>query len=397
MKIKKKLAVKFKLMKLRQWFYDLITILRKDLISTKRVKKYFFGAIIPPIVILIVFSTLSGITNPETFSVMVVDEDKTEYSNIMNNYIVNISSEFAPWFNVIMVDTYEEAKAKLLNFESLGLIYIPAGFQTNITANNPDIKGKIYLEVENINDDYVKNFIQRLDEAILTFNQEIHVSYGHVDGFAIIARKDYVIDQNLSMVRGLVIGTISMFSLTCGLFFGSLNVAKEYDDNTIIEIVNSPIKRTAYIASKQLIAVILGLIVVGILAPLLFFIFNIEFRGNILNVISAFIMSTWIHACIGGLIGLRIKNKMTTILVAIVISVFLWFFMGGFAPVRMLGDQIYVISRFLPGTYWFEIFFSETYYPSISYSIFRLDILGIMTISFTIIIWYIISKKGFKL
>ncbi len=397
MKIKKKLAVKFKLMKLRQWFYDLITILRKDLISTKRVKKYFFGAIIPPIVILIVFSTLSGITNPETFSVMVVDEDKTEYSNIMNNYIVNISSEFAPWFNVIKVDTYEEAKAKLLNFESLGLIYIPAGFQTNITANDPDIKGKIYLEVENINDDYVKNFIQRLDEAILTFNQEIHVSYGHVDGFAIIARKDYVIDQNLSMVRGLVIGTISMFSLTCGLFFGSLNVAKEYDDNTIIEIVNSPIKRTAYIASKQLIAVILGLIVVGILAPLLFFIFNIEFRGNILNVISAFIMSTWIHACIGGLIGLRIKNKMTTILVAIVISVFLWFFMGGFAPVRMLGDQIYVISRFLPGTYWFEIFFSETYYPSISYSIFRLDILGIMTISFTIIIWYIISKKGFKL
>lgn len=397
MRTKKKFKDRIKVLKLKQWFYDLITILRKDLISTKRVKKYFFGAIIPPIVILVVFSTLSGITNPETFTVMVVDEDDTTYSSMMNEYIVNISSEFAPWFNVINIDTYEEARTKLLNFESLGLIFIPTGFELNITANDPNIKGIVYLEVQNINDDYVKNFIQRLDEAILTFNQEIHLSYGHVDEFAIIAHKEYVIDQNLSMVRGLTIGVISMFSITCGLFFGSLNVAKEYDDNTIIEVLNSPVKRTAYIASKQLIAVVLGLIVVGILSPLLFFIYNIGFRGNILNVICAFIMSTWIHACIGGLIGLRIKNKMTTILVAIVISVFLWFFMGGFAPVRMLGDQIYIISRFLPGTYWFEIFFSETFYPSLSYSVIRLSILCLMTIIFTIIIWYVISKKGFKL
>ena len=397
MKSEKSLRKKGRRLEIKQWFYDLMTVLRKDLVSTKRVKKYFFGAIIPPIVILLVFSSLSGITDPETFTVMVVDEDDTSYSHIMTNYIGNITSEFAPWFKVVSVDTYEEAEAKLLNFEYLGLIYIPAGFQLNITANDPNIKGILHLEVQNINDDYVKNFIQRLDEAVLTFNQEIHLSYGHVDEFAIIAQKDYVIDQNLSMLRGLVIGIICMFSLTCGLFFGSLNVAKEYDDNTIIEILNSPVKRTAYIASKQLIAVALGLMVVGISSPILFVLYGVEFCGNLLIVISAFILSTWIHACIGGLIGLRIKNKMTTILVAIVISVFLWFFMGGFAPVRMLGDQIYLISRFLPGTYWFEIMFSETYYPSLSYSIPRLSILGILTIVFTIIIWYVISKKGFKL
>ncbi|MFW9971462.1 MAG: ABC transporter permease, partial [Candidatus Odinarchaeota archaeon] len=378
MRTKKKVRERKKISKIRQWFHDLIIVLQKDLVSTKRVKKYFFGAIIPPLVILTIFSTLSGVTDPETFTVTVVDEDDTTYSHILDEYIANISSEFAPWFNVIKIDTYEQARSKLLNFEYLGLIYIPAGFQLNITANDPNIKGIVYLEVQNINDDYVKNFIQRLDEAILAFNQEVHLSYGHVDDFAIIAHKEYVIDQNLSILRGLVIGIISMFSLTCGLFFGSLNVAKEYDDNTIIEIVNSPVKRTAYIASKQLIAVVLGLIVVGILSPLLFFIFNIQFRGNILIVVCAFIMSTWIHACIGGLIGLRIKNKMTTILVAIVISVFLWFFMGGFAPVRMLGEPIYLVSRFLPGTYWFEIFFSETYYPSLSYSIMRLSILGFM-------------------
>ncbi|MHA1490355.1 MAG: ABC transporter permease [Promethearchaeota archaeon] len=263
--------------------------------------------------------------------------------------------------------------------------------------NNPEVKGIVYLEVQNINDDYVKNYLQRLDEAILKFNQDIHLSYGHVDDFAITAEKSYVIDQDLSTLQGLSIGVIGLYGLICGLFFGALNVAKEYEDFTMIEIINSPIKRSAYIASKQLIAVILGSIVVGIISTCIFIFFQVEFRGNIGIVIIAFILSTWIHACIGGLIGLKMKHKMPVILVTITISMFLWFFTGGFAPLKILGDYIYTISRIFPGTYWTEILFSETFFPSASYSLIRLGILGIMTILFTVLIWYVISKVGFKI
>jgi ABC-type multidrug transport system permease subunit len=390
------LVKKKKLSRLRQWFYDLRTILYKDIISTKRVKKYFFGAIIPPIIILIVFSTLFSIS-PEIYRVMVVDEDNTEYSNIMINYIENIHSEFGPWFDVVKVDTYEEARERLENFDVLGLIYIPNGFQTNITMNNPNVKGIIYLEVQNINNDYVKNYMQRLDEAILTFNQELHISYGHVDDFAITAEINNVIDQSVSLLKGFVVGMVGLYGLICGLFFGSLNVAKEYEDFTIIEISNSPIKRTAYIASKQIIAVILGTIVVGIISIILFLIFNIEFRGNLGFVITAFILSTWIHACIGGLIGLLVKNKMQVILIAIICSIFLWFFTGGFVPIKVLGDQIYAISRIFPGTYWVEILYSETYYPTAYYSLSRLGFLGVITVGLTLLLWYLISKVGFKI
>ncbi|MFX1310389.1 MAG: ABC transporter permease [Promethearchaeota archaeon] len=391
LKIKKKKVFDIKL-----WFHDLITIIRKDLISTKRVKKYFLAGIIPPLVILIVFTSFTLLDNPETYNVIVVDDDNTEYSNIMVNYINNITSEFAPWFDVIQIDSFQEAKIKLENFEVLGLIYIPVGFQANITANSTYIKGILYLEVQNINDDYVKNYIQRLDEAVLTFNQYIHLSSGHIDDFALIAKKTYVIDQNVSHIKGTVIGVIGVYGIICGLLYGGLNVAKEYNDNTMIEITISPIKRSAYIASKQLIAVILGSIVVTIFSLILFLIFQIEFRGNLGVIILAFLFSTWFHTCLGGLIGLKSKQTMNVTLIAVFTAILFWFFSGGFAPTRMLGDTVYSISRFIPATYWMEILFSETFLPNPFYVLPRLGILAISCICLTIIFWILISREGFK-
>ncbi|MFX1239480.1 MAG: ABC transporter permease [Promethearchaeota archaeon] len=398
MKKEKKLKnKKKKIFEIKLWFHDLITVIHKDLISTKRVKKYFLAAIIPPLVILIVFSTFMLINNPERYNVMVVDDDNTEYSNIMVNYLKNITSEFSPWFSVIQIDSYQEAKTKLENYEVLGLIYIPIGFGANITSNSTDIKGILYLEVQNINDDYVKNYIQRLDEAVLTFNQYIHLSKGHVDDFELIAKKSYVIDQDVSQIKGLVIGVIGVYGIVCGLLFGGLNVAKEYNDNTMIEIAISPIKRSAYIASKQLIAVILGSIVVTIFSLTLFLIFQIEFRGNLGVVILAFLLSTWFHTCLGGLIGLKSKQTMNVMLITIVISILFWFFSGGFAPTRMLGETVYSVSRFIPATYWVEILFSETFLPNPVYVLIRLGILAISSICLTILFWVLISRKGFKL
>ena len=83
---------------IKVWLSNFAAIIRKDLISTKRVKKYFFSAVIPPLVILIMFTAFLQVSNPETYTVMVVDEDNTHLSGVMKGYLGNITSEFAPWF-----------------------------------------------------------------------------------------------------------------------------------------------------------------------------------------------------------------------------------------------------------------------------------------------------------
>lgn len=385
-----------KLDSIKKWLRDLVTVLKKDLISTKRVKKYLFAALIPPLVLLIVFTIFMQIGNPETYTVVLVDEDKTDESQLMVEYISNISSDFARWFTVINIDSYEEAKHKLDSYEILGLIYIPTGFKANLTSEDPNIKTYIILIVQNINEDYVKNYIQRLDEAVLTFNQESHLSLGHVDNFALIAKKCNYIDQDISSIRGIVVGVLSMYGIICGLCYGSLNIAKEYENQTILEIINSPISHTAFIASKQLIGVIIGAIITSIIGLFLYWVFQIKFSGNFLIVFLAYILSTWTHACIGCLIGLKFKRIMPVILISIICSFLLWFFSGGLAPLRILGNFVILISKIFPSTYWGEILFAETFIPHYFYTMSRFLILLIMSFVITAISWYIIKKESFK-
>jgi hypothetical protein len=382
--------------KLKDWINSLQAFLVKDLRSTKRVKKYLFPAIIHPLVLFIAISAFSLGGTPESYTVMLLDQDQSYYSQIMGNYIKNISSEFGPWFTVVPVSSSQEAETNLASFVYLGLIVIPSGFDANVTSGIPGMMGMLQLEVQNINEDYVKNYVQRLDEAILQFNQNEHVSAGHVDLFAINVQKSYLIGQPLSALRGFAIGAISLYGILCGLIFGSINIAKEYQDDTILEIINAPIHRTAFLTSKQIIGVIVGILITGGIGALFFSLTGLQIQGNIFAIILAFCLSTWTHAGIGIILGIYLKQVTPVLLISIFSAMIMWFFTGGFAPVQMLGGNIELASSFFPGTYWSQILFAETFAPNIGYEIPRFLILGVFAVSVTCIAWILMQKRGFK-
>jgi ABC-2 type transport system permease protein len=383
-----------------KWFRDFWTILRKDLRSSMRVKQYVASSIVPPLVLFTVFSLLYLVAMPETYPVVVVDLDDTGYSNEMKEYIGNVSSEFGTWFDVQQVETYEQAREMIENYDVMGIIVIPQGFGSNITSG---LTGTVQLEVQNVNWDYPKNYMQRLDEAMLDFNQDHHISSGSLENFEVRIQKSYLIGTDgtdVSMLRGLVVGIVGFYGMLFGLLMGALNIAKEYDDGTIMEIINSPVSKSAYLASKQLIGVIFGLIVTALIGTILFLSTGVRFQGGlggIFILILTFSLSTWTHANIGTIIGWKFKKVMPTIIMSIIISMLLWFICGGFGPAAMLGNLVYKLSRLLPGTYWNEILYSVTYFPSKIYIIERIGYLSIFTVFFTALSWTLISKRGFKI
>ena len=383
---------------LKKWVHDFRIILRKDLLSSFRVKKYITSSLIPPLVLFTIFSLLYIVSMPETYHVVVVDLDHSEYSAEMQTYLGNISSEFGPWFDVQEVSTYEQAREMLLNYNVMGIIIIPEGFGLNISSGNV---GLLELEVQNVNWDYPKNYMQRLDEAVLKFNQDHHVSSEALDNFEIRIQKSYLIGTDgtdVSMFRGLVVGIVGFYGMIFGLLMGALNIAKEYDDKTIMEIANSPISKTAYLASKQLIGMVFGTIITAIIGTILFISTGVRFQGGFLGILVlflAFAMSTWIHAGIGTIIGWRFKKIMPAIIICIIFSMVLWFICGGFGPAAMLGKLVYDISRWFPGTYWNEILFCVTYFPSSSYIWIRIGYLAIFTIIITGFTWILVGKRGF--
>lgn len=382
-----------------KWFSDFRFILHKDIMSTRRVKKYLVTSIIPPLVLLTLFSLLYSTGQPETYKVVLVDLDNTDYSNEMTQYITDIHSEFGAWFSVVKVDSQDEALRLVNDYEILGAIIIPQGFGTNITSGGV---GMLKMIVQNINWDYPKNFMQRLDEAVLQFNEDHHLGDDPVDNFKIKVEKEYLIGDtgnDVSMFRGLIVGIVGLYGITFGLLMGALNIAKEFEDETITEITNSPVSKTAYIASKQTIGVVFGLTFTLIFGTILYLLTGVNYRGGIAGIIIiilSYCISTWIHANLGALLGLKFKKIMPTIILSIMMAMILWFFCGGLGPAVMMGELVYNISRWLPGSYWNEILFAATYFPVAGYLVPRILTLIIYGIITTTLSWVILAKRGFE-
>ncbi|GAB4309487.1 MAG: hypothetical protein Kow0069_08790 [Promethearchaeota archaeon] len=374
---------------MKPWFRDLRTVLGKDLKSVARVRKYFFPVVVPPLVIFVVFAALATTASPETMRLLLVDEDETPASLAMAQTIENVSSEFGPWFQVVREGSYEEAKAKLASFQFLGLVVIPPGFGANVSAG---LVGVLRLEVQNVNDDYVKNYVQRLDEVVLEYSRALRETDG---GFGVVVEKSNLIGERgtgVSALRGIAVGAVALYSVLAGLGVGAINTAKEFDEGTFSEVANSPVSWTAYAASKQVLSLLVGALVTVTFGGLLWLVAGIPFRGNFWLLLAAFCLNTWFHSNLGVLLGLAVRRTAPVLIVTIFSSIFLWLFGGGFAPAKVLGSWVYAASRYVPATYWTEVLFSEAFLPNLAYSLPRVGILVSCAAVGTPVAWGLLKR-----
>jgi len=370
----------------------LSAILAKDLRSTKRVKKYLLPALVPTIGIFLVLyiGTIGG--SPDTYTVLLVNQDHGLPASTITGYIENASNEFYPFFDVVNVSSLAEARADLESYQYLGLIDIPAGFSANVTAGGV---GMLQLEIQNINSFTVDSFVNRMDAVVNSFNQHYNVS-GPSGNFTLLTTSTYLVSQTMFDIRGFTIGAITLSAMLCGMFFGSMNVAKEYQDGTILEVMNSPVPRTAYIASKQIIGMGLGTGITGALAIFMYIATGLRFMGNIFDVIAALALTSLIHTSIGVLIGIRFKQTTPVIIIAILSSIIMYLFTGGAAPLNLLGPFVETIAKLLPGTYWNDILRAETLAPQATYVAVRLLVLCGFAAGTTMVSWIVMQKRGFK-
>jgi ABC-2 type transport system permease protein len=375
----------------KRWARALASIMAKDLKSTKRVPKYLIPAVVPTIAIFIVLfvGTVGG--SPDTYTVLLVNEDHGLPASTITAYIENASNEFYPYFDVVNVSTLADARADLESYQYLGLIDIPAGFSANVTEGGV---GVVQLQVQNINSFTVESFVNRMAAVVTSFNQHYNITG---QGFALLTKTTFLVNEVMFDIRGFTIGAITLSAMLCGLFFGSMNVAKEYEDGTIVEVMNSPVPRTAFIASKQIIGVGLGTGITGLLAIFMYLATGLDFIGDVLIVIAALALTTLIHTSLGVLIGLRFKQTTPVIIVAILSSIIMYLFTGGAAPLKLLGPAVETISKILPGTYWNDILWSESLAPQAAYVAWRLLVLCGFAAGITVVSWIVMQKRGFRL
>ena len=313
---------------------------------TRFFRQPFFMAIsvIIPLVFIFFYSLIVPVS--ATNQIMIADEDNTAASAQFIDAMRNIHSAEAPYYEIVTTDAAMTHRA----FEdqiALAMVVIPNGFADNVAAGNAQVE----LHLNNINSDSSKNLRLRLDYATRLVNDQLAGEVVQVK------------ETSWLSVDPTMLGYISTSLLLFGVLYASmvntgLNVASEWNDRTVKNLLLAPVGRGALVTGKVLSG--LGQSALSILLVLLVLIFGFGFqpRGNPLLMAGVVVLTMLLGAGIGVLFGVLSKKTLAVTSGLITVAILLFLVSGNEDSMRGLawGQPITALWQFslvLPPTYAF--------------------------------------------
>ena len=301
-------------------------------------------SVIIPLVFIFFYSLIVPVsaTNP----IMIADEDHTPASAQFIDAMRDIRSVEAPYYEIITTDATTTREA-FDDQTALAMVVIPAGFADDVAVGNAQVE----LHLNNINSDYSKNLRLRLDYATRLVNDQLAGPVVEIT------------ETSWLPVDPTMLGYISTSLLLFGVLYASmvntgLNVASEWNDRTVKNLLLAPVGRGALVTGKVLSG--LGQSVLSIALVLLVLIvgFGFQPRGNPLLMAGIVLLTMLLGAGIGALAGVLSKKTLAVTSGLITVAILLFLVSGNEDSMRGLawGQPITALWQFslaLPPTYAF--------------------------------------------
>ncbi len=301
-------------------------------------------SVIIPLVFIFFYSLIVPVsaTNP----IMIADEDHTPASAQFIDAMRDIRSVEAPYYEIITTDATTTREA-FNDQTALAMVVIPDGFADDVAAGNAQVE----LHLNNINSDSSKNLRLRLDYATRLVNDQLAGPVVEIK------------ETSWLLVDPTMLGYISTSLLLFGVLYASmvntgLNVASEWNDRTVKNLLLAPVGRGALVTGKVLSG--LGQSVLSIALVLLVLIvgFGFQPRGNPLLMAGIVLLTMLLGAGIGALAGVLSKKTLAVTSGLITVAILLFLVSGNEDSMRGLawGQPITALWQFslaLPPTYAF--------------------------------------------
>lgn len=341
---------------------QLLAVIRKDLRLAKRDPRFLGPSLIVPFVLLSVYVILwSSFGGGEAFTCGLVVQDDSTYGEDMAQIIEGMKSTTNhTWFSITRYEI-AEVEALYLSGDLIAYIIIPQGFGANISGGHD---AHLVMHVNNINDDIVKNYVHRIEAAVLLYNQEARApDFDQSD--ATVSLEEY---RSLPATPGNTeyagAAAIILSLITCTLAGQGMTTASEFENGAIEDTLNAPLSRFVLILGHTLSAVPRSLFVLLISYPLISLILNISPVGNPLLLFAIVLLSALALTPVGELIGLLTKEKEKALLVSVLLTIIGFLAGGGMAPVSLMPTQFRTIALLIPTTHviilWTRVFYYDT-------------------------------------
>ena len=293
-------------------------------------------SVVIPLVFIFFYSLIIPVSNNNP--IMVADLDGGPVSSRLIETMRTIHSEEGPYYDVRTTD----ATAALEAFDdgdALAVIVIPEGFSDAAEAGSAQVE----LRLNNINSDYSKNLRLRLDDAVRQLDDGLAQPVASVEETGWLPTDP----------------TLLLFGCLYAAMVGAgLQVACEWNDRTVKNLLLAPLGRGALVAGKVLAGLGQSLASVALVLLVLVVGFGFHPTGNLLAMTGIVTAALLMGSGIGTVVGVASKKTLATALGLIALAVMFFLVSGNEESMRGLawGEPIttlWHLSRALPTTYAF--------------------------------------------
>ncbi len=307
---------------------------KKDIRSTLTERTLIILGSVVPLNFLILMSLLviSGGYAPTA----VVMQDSGPYAQQLYDAMSNAHS-------FLLRKASETEAAQLIQTGRIvAIVTIPPDFDTRIQQNQPV---QVEVEINNLNTDFTNDIRRAVPLSITSFYAKAFPKVA-----TIVPREQDSYPQDTDYIPYLAVSVLVIGLLLGGTMQAGIGVAREWEKETMKELLLSPASRWPIVVGKMLGAFVVA--VLSVLIVLLALIFVIGVRPiHWYEMIGASLLGLGTFIALGTLLGTVLRSRQSVIALAFGISIPLFFLSGAFGPIAFDTSAIQVIAQILPVYY----------------------------------------------
>jgi len=247
----------------------------------------------------------------------------------------------------LQITSAVEAERLITAGQIVAVVTIPSDFDAQVKQNQPVQVG---VQINNLNTDFTNDIRRAIPLSITSFYAK---AFPNLVNVSVQENDLYAHDTDYIPYLGVSILVIAL--MMGGLLQSGTAAAKEWENQTMKELLLSPASRWAIMTGKMLGAFLmsLGSTIIVLLVLILIVGVRPENWGEVLgfSVLSLVIFNT-----VGTLLGTVIKTRQPVIALSTGISLPLFFLSGAFAPISFTTPLLQVIARIFPVYYQIVVF-----------------------------------------
>ncbi len=261
-------------------------------------------------------------------------------------------------FNVTELSA-DQAQAALESLRVAAVITIPPTFDQAFLARQPD---PVQIQINNLNLDFTNDLRRSLPAAITDYYAQQPEAANPI---AVDVQETDLRQQDIGLLQFDLIPDLVLLLTIAGAINAGLATAREWEDQTIKELLLAPVHRAAVIIGKLLA----GWLTTLLIAAIVLFIGAVTgylrpVGGAWWPTLATVLLLALASAAFGVAIGAAARRFQRVAALTIPLSFYLFFLSGGISVIAFLPQWVQTIAQFVPTYYGMHALQMAVFYDS---------------------------------